>query len=340
MATATGRDKKRAPRIATIGVDIGGTKTLFSLFDADFKVVQEMKVRTLESESPAEFAAVFSKTLARLVAAARRKKLELMGVGIGCAGTLEPNGRVKESPNIQFLNGFDFCSVVEKTAETNLVLENDVVAGLYGEHQLGSAAGQDHVLGIFIGTGVGGALIVNGKIYRGANGVAGDIGHYLLQPLTRLTGSESQSILDDVLSRPAIAGAAAVLASKKQAPFIEKCAGSDIQKITSGALKKAIAHGDKKIEELVRTRCRTLGIVLANIVDFLNPGMIVLGGGLTSAIPKIVRDEVRAGIRENATAKAQRKLEVVVAKLKDHAVTTGAAVLAREHAKYLQSHAA
>src|SRR5579872_3333624 len=138
LATATGRKSKSTSKIATIGVDVGGTKTLFTLFDPHFKVIDEMKVRTLASQTSAQFTTVFRKGIARLVALARRNRLELSGVGIGCAGTLEPNGRVKESPNIPFLQGFDFCSLVAKEVQTNLVLENDVVAGLYGEHELGS----------------------------------------------------------------------------------------------------------------------------------------------------------------------------------------------------------
>ena len=101
--------------------------------------------------------------------------------------------------------------------------------------------------------------------------------------------------------------------------------GTDVSEIRSGDLAEAIANGDTKIEELMRARARTVGIVLSNVVDLLDPEMIVLGGGLTEAMPDLIRQEVQSGIDEHSTPDAREGLEVVVAKLGSHAVTTGAA---------------
>jgi glucokinase len=141
-------------------------------------------------------------------------------------------------------------------------------------------------------------------------------------------------VLDDVASRTAIAADAAALALKQWAPSLLETAGTDIRKIKSGELADAVARGDKAIEELVRSRAHVIGIVLSNFVDFLNPEMVLLGGGLTEALPEIICQEVARGIAAHATPNATEKLKVVTAKLRGHAVTIGAATLAMEAQRF------
>jgi glucokinase len=207
---------------------------------------------------------------------------------------------------------------------------NDLHAALYGELKIGHAIGYKDVIAIFIGTGIGGAIAIDGKLHVGLSKEAGNIGHYLLHAFGPLAGSERNGILDDVASRLAIAGTAATFAAKNWAPHLMKTIGTDVKNIKSSAFAKAIRGGDKMIEELVRSRVQIVGIVLSNIVDFLSPQMIVLGGGLSDALPKLVRHEVRAGIRAHSSRKALRGLKIVTAKHKGHAVTIGAARFAMD----------
>jgi glucokinase len=120
-----------------------------------------------------------------------------------------------------------------------------------------------------------------------------------------LAGSDRGGQLDTIASRAAIAGEAAALATKRNAPHLSDSVGTDVKKITSTALADAIQRGDEDVEELVRNRARILGIILSNMVDFLNPQMIVLGGGLVDAMPDIITQEVTAGIKSHATPEAQ-----------------------------------
>jgi len=312
-----------------IGIDIGGSKTLFALFDDKFEVVEEIKVKTQPEKGEKAFTDRLTENVNTLLDKAKRKDLALVGVGVGCAGLVDPaKGTMKFSPNIPFLKGYPFATRLSKLTGANVAVANDVQAGLWGEFRLGAAQGRKHVIGIFIGTGIGGALIVDGQLYLGTGGLAGNIGNYLMHPVGGGTGSEREGILDDIASRTAIAGAAATLAYKQWAPALFKDVGADVARIKSGNIAAAIEKGDKKIEELVKSRARIVGIALSNMVDFLNPDMVVLGGGLVEAMPALILKEVRAGIDENATPEARDALEVVVAKLKGHAVTTGAAKLA------------
>src|SRR5205814_1713198 len=125
--------------------------------------------------------------------------------------------------------------------------------------------------------------------HLGANGHAGDIGHYLIQPWGSAAGSDRIGILDDVASRVAIAGDAAAIAAKHSAPHLLKEAGTDVADIKSSELAEAVEKGDKAIENLVRSRAKIVGIVLSNLVDFINPDTVVLGGGLVDAMPELIR---------------------------------------------------
>jgi glucokinase len=181
---------------------------------------------------------------------------------------------------------------------------------------------------VFFGTGVGAAFIAGGELYVGASGAAGDLGHSLVAPMGPLTGSERQGVLDDFVGRNAIAGAAAAIAARGGAPYLFERVGADVVRIRSGQLAGSIRHGDKAVDEMVRSRARTAGIALSNIVDFLSPEMVVLGGGLVEAMPSLFQQEIEREILEHTVPAVARSVRVVVGKLGRHAVAAGAAKMA------------
>ena len=300
---------------------------MFTLFDSSFTLKRQIKVKT-PKKSRSEFQRALLDSVAKLFRTAARRKIEVASIGVGCTGFIDTaEGVVRHSPNLPKISNFSFTKALSDFAPVTAV-HNDVNAALYGEMKLGAAVGYKHVIAIFIGTGIGGAVAIDGKLYVGASGHAGDIGHYLVQPFGPLAGSERHCVLYDVACRIAIAGEAAVLAAKEWAPHLAKAAGTDVLNIKSQALAKAIKQGDKSIEELVRSRAQILGIVLSNLVDFLNPQLVLIGGGLTDAIPELVRSEIAAGIDGHATADAKKNLVVAVTALKGRTVATGAAKMA------------
>jgi glucokinase len=317
-------------KLGWIGIDVGGTKTRCDLFDGSFRRDHSIKIKTPQVAE--ELEKVLEKAVKTLLKAANGRLL-VSGIGLGFAGQADAKkGTIQSAPNLPELAGFSFKKVLAPYTSGPITIINDIHAAMYGEWQLGAAAGCQDVLGVFIGTGIGGAIVSNGRMHLGASGRAGNIGHYMLQPFGPLAGSERHGVLDEVASRVAIAGAAASFAVKNWAPNLLDAAGTDVRNIKSSDLAAAIEAGDKSVEELVRSRAQMVGIVLSNIVDFFNPEMVVLGGGLTDAMPKLIRQEVSAGIAAHSTAEARQGLRVVTAKLKGHAVTTGAARLASEAA--------
>jgi glucokinase len=205
---------------------------------------------------------------------------------------------------------------------------HDVQAALYGELQRGAAKKARHVIGVWLGTGVGGALIIERKLHLGVSGQAGDLGNYLLHAVDVSQELPRKEVLDNVASRTAIAGDAAALAAKHNAPSLQKNAGTDVRDIKASALADAIRAGDKAVEKLVRSRASVVGAALSNLVDFLNPDMIVLGGGLVEAMPALMKREVKKAIEAHAAPKARKAVKVQISRLLDHAGTVGAACLA------------
>ncbi len=320
------KDKARA----TLGIDIGGTKSLYALFDDRFEIVAQEKLRTHPDRGAEKaFTRNLRSAVRALMAEAEGRGLRVRAVGVGCAGDIDMReGVVRSSPNIGFLRDYPFRARLEKLTGAKVFVGNDVQAGLYGELMLGAARKARHVIGIFLGTGVGGAIAIDRRLHLGACGLAGDIGNYVLHASAQSEHAPRPEILDNVASRPAIAGDAAALAAKRWAPKLRARSGTDVTAIKSGDIAEAIRQGDKAVEKLVRSRARVVGAAISNFVDFINPDMVVLGGGLVEAMPRLIQREVAKAVQAHATPKAAGAARIVVAKLHDHAVTAGAAKLA------------
>jgi glucokinase len=321
--------KSSKRRRAYIGIDIGGTKSLYALFDERFEVLASEKLPTQPDEgATGGFDRRLRRTVKRLVRTAKDRGLKVRAIGIGFAGRVDMRkARVRKAGNLAFLEGYAFRDALEGITDATVFAANDVLCGLYGEHLLGCARKARHAIAIFIGTGIGGALLLDGRLYVGARGMAGDIGNYLLH-VRDGPGEHRKEVLDSVASRPAIAGDAAALAARRKAPKLKRIAGTDVNDIKSGDIAAAIRKGDKAVEKLVRGRAALVGSAISNLVDFLNPDHIVLGGGIVEAMPELMRREIERSIQAHAAPRAAEGVKVCVAKLHNHAVTAGAALLA------------
>lgn len=316
------------PRFA-LGIDIGGTKTMVGVFDRELDVRAEQKFRTGAGRAADDFVAELTRAIASVLAETKLDVKDVAAVGIGVAGLIDEQGTaIIDAPNIPLLKDCDFATILSKARLPAPVFINDCQAALLGEAQAGAARRARNAIGVFVGTGVGAALLIDGAPYLGSGGIAGNIGRFRVDPLASLAGSTRHGYVDDACSRTALASEAASLAARHYAPYLAAHAGTDVAAIRSGDLRDAIDHGDDAIAELVRSRMRLLGIVLVNLVDLLNPDLVLLGGGVVEAMPDLVRDEVKAAIREHATPAAREHVKVVVSKLAGHAVTAGAAHLA------------
>ncbi len=317
-----------------IGIDLGGTKIFTVLLDSKFKVRAERKDRVDVYQGEKFFMKSIVAGVNGVLADAKVSPKQLLCAGAGCPGLIDsPKGFVKISPNISFLKNYPLREKLQKLLKVPVWIENDVNAGLYGEHQFGAARGYSHVAGIFMGTGVGGAFILDGELYRGATGGAGEIGHTYLSIPSFLPDSPEFATLESMTGRLAIAASAGFLIAKQKARHLYEEVGYDIKKIKSRVLSQAIDEGDSALKTLVASRARLVGISMANIVNLLSPEIFVLGGGMVEAMPEIILPRARETMKEFALAPMVKTVKVEAAKLKDHSVAMGAAKLAYDDLK-------
>jgi glucokinase len=317
---------------AALGIDVGGTKTLCLLVDHKFRIIAEEKFQTAPEGGRKKFIKKLRAAARSMVNVANQRNMKLRGAGVAVAGRIdEKSGILESAPNLLSLEGLNLERLLKHELGLETRFGNDVQLALYAEHRLGVARHCRHVLGVFFGTGVAGAAIINGALHTGANGMGGQLGSILTHHIGGIDTLADYSILDRVASKAAIAGAALGLAAKQWAPNLYKEVGTDLSKVTWGALRRAVRRGDRQIKDLLRARLRIAGVALSNVVNFMNPEMLVLGGGLSEEMPQLVRAEVARGLQQYTPPEISRSLEIKVAGFNNHAGALGAAHLALTH---------
>lgn len=316
-----------------IGIDVGGTKILTGLLDSNFRILATEKLAVDPHKGEKVFFESIVDSVDSVLASGKVKRRDIMALGMGCPGMIRiPEGIVTLSPNIAFLRNYPLRNRLLRRFKVPVAVENDVNAGLYGEYKFGAARNARHVFGIFLGTGVGGAMILDGELYHGASGGAGEIGHTFLNVPSLLHASDRGGTVESLTGRHAIASEAALLILKQQARELFKKAGTDTRRIKSKALLKAVQGGDTAVRELIVNKAQLIGIAMANVVNLLNPEVIVLGGGLVEAMGSLIVPVARATMKQTAMPPLARPVKVVAAKLGDYAIVKGAARLAYDAA--------
>jgi glucokinase len=320
-----------------IGLDLGGTKIVAAVLDKDFNIIGRHKRKTRASKGADSVFERIIKTIDDACADAGVTREQLAGIGMGSPGPLNPyEGVIVHTPNLGFKD-FPVRAMLEKEFDVPAVVDNDVNVGTYGEFHFGAAKGLQHVVGLFPGTGIGGGLVLDGKLYRGANGSAGEIGHVVIQPDGPLCGCGQRGCIEAIASKTAIAKEAAALVTRGKAPIIAEGAGTKLDNIRSGILSKAYASGDPDIKEVVHHAARFLGMAMANLVNIFNPEAIVLGGGVVEAMPEPFLEVSGGVMREQAMAYNCEGTKVLIAELGDDAVVFGGAKLIQEELERRQA---
>lgn len=312
-----------------IGFDLGGTKMNAMLFDGDFNVLGRRRKKSRGSEGVESGVERIVQGIAKLLEEAQLTRESLGGIGIGCPGPLDlQEGIILEAPNLGWKN-VPLKKSLEREFGCPVFVSNDVDAGVYGEYRFGAAEGARTALGVFPGTGIGGAMIYDGQIFRGKTSSCLEIGHVPVVPDGALCGCGRRGCLETIASRLALSAEIAKAAYRGQAPYILRVAGTDLANIRSGTIKEAIDAGDKIVEEIIREGIQKLGTVLAGTVNLLAPDVIVLGGGLVEALPKLFLDEIGKAVAKQVMPSYLKTYELKIAKLGDDAGAMGAAAWAR-----------
>ncbi|MBI3051377.1 ROK family protein [Candidatus Woesearchaeota archaeon] len=243
-----------------IGLDIGGTKISGVLFNSSMEPLETVILPTMASSNAAS-------TLTNVKAAVEKlsKGMRVSGVGISIAGRVDRNGRVTFNPNIKSLEGLNLRKRLGKLLKLPVKIENDGLCFAYGEYRLGAGRGCEDMVGIVVGTGIGGGLIISGRPYKGM-GSAGEIGHMIIDPSGPRCGCGNNGDFESWCSGRNITRR-----------YIE--AGG---KIPEPEPKKIFSSAEKIAREISRETIEKFGIGLANVQRAYDPEMIVMGGGLSN----------------------------------------------------------
>ena len=317
-----------------IGVDMGGTKILAAVVNAEGRILASAKIPTKADKGANVVIDRIASCIQKAIDKSRVAPESIQAVGIGAPGPLDPGtGVVIFAPNLGWK---DVPLKAELETRTGILtfVDNDVNVGTLGEHTFGVGQNVQNLVGIFVGTGIGGGIIMQGELFHGASKTAGEIGHIIVKADGPRCGCGTRGCLEALASRTAMTKQfqKAILKKGKKS-ILSELTGGELGLIRSGTLAKAIQRKDKLTLKVLKRATKYLGVGIGSIVNFLNPEMIVLGGGVVEALDDTFLDDIRAAVEKYALPNTLNGVQIVRAKLGDDAGILGAAALARQRFK-------
>ncbi len=317
-----------------VGVDLGGTKILAGVFTSSLENIGIVKLSTKSQRGVDKVVERIARCVQDAVDEADLTLKQVAGVGIGAPGAVDfDSGTVIFAPNLEGWKDVPLKKELEKQLGVPVFVENDCNIAALGVYVAELKSKPHSMVGIFVGTGIGGGLIINGELYSGFGHTAGEIGHMVLEISGPKCGCGNKGCFEALASRTAIFQQIKAGIKDGQKTLLTEMLGNDLEDLRSGDLRKAIRRGDKFVDRVVEGAAEYIGIATANLINILNPEVVVLGGGVIEALS----DEMMSVIIETATdyamAGTMKGVEIVPSKLGDNAGITGAAVLAKRHTK-------
>jgi glucokinase len=309
----------------TIGVDIGGTKIAAGVVDEQGKIIEKLR-RPTPSGSPERTERVIAEVVADLLG-----RHQVHAVGLGAAGFIdETRANVRFAPNLAWRDE-PLRTRIEELIGLPVVVENDANASAWAEARFGAARGHAHVIFLSIGTGIGGGIVLGGRLYRGRWGMAGEPGHYRVVPDGRLCGCGNRGCWEQYASGSALVAEARDFARRAPGGAVRllQLGGERAEGISGSHITQAAREGDPGALRCFTTVGNWLGQGLADLAAILDPGCFVIGGGVSEA-GELLIGPARAAFEKGLTGGTYReRASIKLAELGAEAGIVGAAELAR-----------
>jgi len=308
----------------SIGIDIGGTNVTVAMVTEKGKIVRKIKFPTRVEEGKTKIIKRIVKALDKVMEGLPSNSVE--GIGIGAAGDIDPEkGVVRFSPNL-FWKNVPLVHLIKKKFNMRVVLDNDANAAAWGAYILETKRKAKNLICITLGTGVGGGLILNGRIYHGVSGSAGEIGHITVNPQGQKCNCGNYGCVETYAGSAYIVKKAIREIRKGERSLIKKLAGGNLQSITSQTIQAAALKGDKLARRIWREAGEYLGIALSGVINLLNPEVIVFGGGVAKA-EELIFQPMKKEIRKRAFRVPFEKVKFTSTKFGADLGVIGAALL-------------
>ncbi len=317
-----------------LGVDLGGTNIVVGAIPDDGG--EDVGVRVEDTPTAAGAEAVVDTIVSMIegvideaIAVKGAKRDDFVGVGIGAPGPLDrENGVVSVAPNLGWRD-FPLRDAVSNRVEIPATLDNDANCATLGEWWRGAAQGTRNVVGLTIGTGIGGGIVLDGQLYHGASDVAGEVGHTTIDSTGRYCRCGNYGCLEAYASGPAIALRAREALERDEASVLHRMVNENLSLLTAATVYDAANNGDALALEVVRDTAKFLGTGVANLLNLLNPDVVVITGGVTRAGDRLF-EPLRAEVKRRAFRPAVKACRIVPGKLAGTAGMVGAVATFRQ----------
>ena len=320
-----------------IGVDLGGTSMRAAVVGADGTVLAFAKRKTHPELGAAGVVARLAETIQKAIHLGHLRAKDVGGIGVGVPGPVDSErGVVRVAVNL----GKDWANLpladeLQKLVGLPAYIDNDVRVGAMGEHAHGSGKGLDDMVAIFVGTGIGGGLVLDGKLRSGFRGAAGEVGHTVVADGNGIIGKTGQpGTVEPLASRTGMERMVQELVAQGREtviPALMQSVGGG--RMTSSVMYQALHQNDAVMHEVMAVAQHNLGLLTGNLINIIDPQMVVFGGGVTARLGERFIAPIRRVAYANLVAKRDaRQVRIVAGALKDDAGVVGAAVLARKNA--------
>ena len=311
-----------------IGVDLGGTNIVVGAMPADGSRSIAVRSEPTEAQRGAEgvtdrIAALIARVMGDVIEGEGAQAKDFLGVGVGAPGPLDrEKGVVVVAPNLGW-SDYPLRKAISERIRLPVTLDNDANCATVGEWWRGAARGARNAIGITIGTGIGGGVILDGVLYHGSSDVAGEIGHTTIDPAGRYCKCGNYGCLEAYASGPAIAVRAREALERDEESALRRMVNGDLGKLTAATVYQAAHDGDALARELVSDTARFLGTGIANLLNTLNPDVVVITGGVTKAGDRLF-EPLRAEVKRRAFRPAVAACRILPGELEGTAGMVGA----------------
>ena len=306
-----------------LAFDIGGTKILGAIFDEKKDIVYRLKKKTKEAgDDAANVEKMIISVVEDMINDSGIKKKDFKAIAAGAPGVIDQGaGIILTSPNLPWTD-YDIKSSIEKKFDIPFYIGNDVNVGVLGEWKYGVAKGYKNVVGFFVGTGMGGGLILDGKMFTGNKYKAAEYGHMILDPEGPLCGCGQRGCLEAFSSKKGMSSYILQQTARGRKNMLAETIENGVFK--SKNLKKAIAAKDTVTLEAVDRACHYLAIATGNMINTISPDIVVYGGGVMEAVGDFFMEKILAEVDRYCMPSIRNTVELKKAALGDDSNIYGA----------------
>src|SRR5574344_4393 len=306
-----------------ICLDIGGTKILGAVFNSKKEIVYRLKKKTKAGgDTSTNVEEVIISVVKELIDLAGIKIDQIHSIAAGAPGVInQETGVVLFSPNLPWKN-YNIRKPIEDVFKAPFYIGNDVNVGVLGEYRYGAAKGYSNVVGLFVGTGMGGGLILDGKLYTGNQFKAAEYGHMILDPEGPLCNCGQRGCLEAFSSKQGMSSYIRQQISRGRETMMADSVSEGVLK--SKDLKTALAEGDEVAMEAVESACHYLAVASGNLVNTFSPDVVVYGGGVIEAVGDIFLEKILAEVDRYCMPSIRETVDFKKAALGDDSILYGA----------------